>query len=264
MTHKKIIITLCTALLVVGCGKKQSEKENKECSRVDFDIVYNEIETVLDMYFDTAVADDDLCEPIEKLSSDVLEVVATDSNFAQNTYLRAFSCSFFEALLLYDTTRSIPFKCYEKLYWAQNVFTTFSCGTWDYMTSRMMPSWQEYESRFVSLSIMKSTDGREGLVATFVNFTDTVIKNPTIVFERDGKALLELNPQNAKLDESESGDGIVRLSVDSLDEVLEALKHSWSINAFYDTPKERVQMYQSVLFLDHQRIFNSHVRNIFG
>ena len=263
MTHKTIIITLCTALLVVGCGKKQPENEKKECFRIDFDTVYNEMMTVLDMYDDTTIADDYLCEQIKKMSSDVLEVVATDSNFAQNTYLRSFSHAFCETLLFTDSRR-IPVKCWEKLLWAPNVFTTFSCGKWDYMTSSMMPSWQEYENRYVSLSIMKSTDGREGLVATFTNFTDTVIKNPTIVFEKDGKALLELTAQNAILDETESEDGIVRLSVGSLDEVLEALKHSWFIDAFYDTPKERVFMEQMVLFLDYQRKYNCHARNIFG
>lgn len=131
------------------------------------------------------------------------------------------------------------------------------------MTTTMMPSWQEYENRNVYLSIMKSTDGTEGLVATFTNYTDTVIKNPTIVFEGNGRVLLELNSKNTTIDDSESGNGVVRMIVNSLDEVLDVLKQSQFILAFYDTSKERVMTEQMVLFLDYQRKYNIQVRNIF-
>ena len=259
---KTNMLLFIAALLVAGCVKEQPKNEEKEYSRANFDTVYNEIVTVMDMYGDTAVANDYLCEQIKKLSSDVFEVVATDSDFAHNIYLRAFSRAFFATVS--QDSRPIPVKCCEKLIWSQNVFTTFSYGTWDYMTTTMMPSWQEYENRNVYLSIMKSTDGTEGLVATFTNYTDTVIKNPTIVFEGNGRVLLELNSKNTTIDDSESGSGVVRMIVNSLDEVLEVLKQSQFILAFYDTPKERVMTEQMVLFLDYQRKYNNQVRNIFG
>ena len=258
-TNKLLFIA---TLIVAGCVKEQPKNEEKEYSRANFDTVYNEIATVMDMYSDTAVANDYLCEQIKKLSSDVFEVVATDSDFAHNLYLRAFSRAFIATAS--QDSRHIPAKCCEKLIWAQNVFTTFSYGTWDYMTTIMMPSWREYENRYVDLSIMKSTDGTVGLVATFTNYTDTVIKNPTIAFEGKGRVLLELNSKNTTIDDSESGSGVVRMIINSLDEVLEVLKQSQFILAFYDTPQKRVMMEQMVLFLGYQRKYNSQVRNIFG
>ena len=46
--------------------------------------------------------------------------------------------------------------------------------------------------------------------------------------------------------------------------MLEVLKQSQFILAFYDTSKERVMTEQMVLFLDYQRKYNNQVRNIFG
>ena len=65
---KTNMLLFIAALLVAGCVKEQPKNEVKEYSRANFDTVYNEIITVMDMYSDTAVANDYLCEQIKKLS----------------------------------------------------------------------------------------------------------------------------------------------------------------------------------------------------
>lgn len=263
MTHKTIIITLCAALLVAGCGKEQPKVEEKEYTQEDFDALREENRDMLALISDSTLTAADLCEPIQQFSKKLCYAVAHDTNFERNSILRAYARYLFFDLS--KDTREIPLKCYEWLICASDVFTCYYTDSFDVMTTSLFRASWEIENRFASLVFCKK-DGKDCMfVLTAVNNTDTVMRNLKVFFEgADDETLLALTSSNADVDYSEAENGIVHMIVLPADKVLGALKKTRFIRVQYDAPKERVVMEQFVPSLDYQRKYNCHARNIFG
>ena len=262
MTHKTIIITLCAALLVAGCGKKQPKNEEKEFTQEDIDSLMEENEAVMTLLNDTTRTAAELCEPLQHYSNSLCYAVAHDHVFLRNLGTRGYARYLFFALA--KDPREIPIKCYEKLICASDMFMCYNSDSVDVMTTTLFRASWEIENRFATLVFCKE-DGKDCMfVLTVVNYTDTLIRNLKLSFEgADDEMLLELTSSNADVDYSRAEEGVVRMFVSPADKVLSALKKTKIIRVQYNAPQEHVIMEQGVLLLDYQRKFNSHVRNIF-